>query len=107
LNKTGQRALDRYTQWGQKLVQADDRNTANGGLWIPVSFTYTESEDKSEVAISSYAYRMQEDFPVPTFAGDHYCKVLSPFKAMEWIYVDSLYDKLHQIRPHEDQFLQY
>jgi len=27
------------------------------------------------------------------FAGDHYCKLLSPFRALEWIYVDSLYDQ--------------
>ena len=34
---------------------------------------------------------MGDDFPIKPFAGDHYCKILSPFKAMEWIAVDSLY----------------
>jgi hypothetical protein len=34
---------------------------------------------------------MGESFPVKAFAGDHYCKLLSPFKALEWISVDSLY----------------
>jgi hypothetical protein len=30
---------------------------------------------------------------VPAAAGFHYCKVLSPFKAMEWMMTDALFDK--------------
>lgn len=51
--------------------------------------TYTDT--KTSIIASSYAYRMGESFPIKAFAGDHYCKILSPFKAMEWIYVESLY----------------
>lgn len=69
----------------------DDRNTINGGLWIVDWMTYTESDDKTKMQASSFAYRMGESFPVKAFAGDHYCKLLSPFKALEWIAVDSLY----------------
>jgi hypothetical protein len=25
--------------------------------------------------------------------GFHYCKLLSPFRAVEWIYIDALYDR--------------
>lgn len=101
--------MDRYGQHGQKLVIADDRNTINGGLWIYAWMTYTESEDKSQVAASSYAYRMGEYFPIKAFAGDHYCKLLSPFKALEWIYVDSLYHNYQAFKeetPVENSFLQ-
>jgi hypothetical protein len=60
--------------------------------------------------VSSYAYRMTASLPVEMFAGDHYCKVLSPFKALEWIYIDSLYAKLSlkniEIMEEEDIFLQ-
>lgn len=31
------------------------------------------------------------DFAISTVAGSHYCKLLSPARALEWIYVDSLY----------------
>lgn len=70
-----------------------DRNTINGGLWIYDWMTFTETSDKSAIELASLAYRMSYQFPVPMFAGDHYCKLLTPFKAMEWIYVDSLYSK--------------
>ena len=75
---------------------AEDRNTVNGGRWIYEPMTYTESSDKKQVAAASLAYRMKMDFLVAAFAGDHYCKLVSPFKAMEWIYVDSLYASLSQ-----------
>ena len=90
------------------MVMVDDRNTLNGGKWIIVPMTYTDNADKTEVDISSYAYRMAAEFPLEIFAGDHYCMVLSPFKAMEWIAIDSLYAKLAAVKPHaeEDIFLQ-
>lgn len=75
------------------MKMVDDRNTLNGGLWIYDWMTYTESADKSSIELASLAYRMSYQFPIEMFAGDHYCKLLTPFKAMEWIYVDSLYAK--------------
>ena len=30
------------------------------------------------------------DYKIKAVAGIHYCKVLSPARAMEWFYVDSL-----------------
>jgi len=86
----------RYEQHGQKLEMIDDRNTINGGLWIVDWMTYNESSDKSKMQASSFAYRMGESFPIKAFAGDHYCKLLSPFKALEWIAVDSLYAKYQE-----------
>lgn len=34
---------------------------------------------------------LPEDELVPIFKSMHYCKLLSPFRALEWIYVDSQY----------------
>ena len=102
MKKAHQRVVQRHQKHGQKLVMVDDRNTDNGGLWIIVPLSYTESNDKTKVEVSSYSYRMRADFPVEIFAGDHYCKILSPFKAMEWIYADSLYDQLSQVESQEE-----
>jgi len=73
------------------MTMVDDRNTINGGLWIYGWMTYTESDDKSQMQLSSYSTRMPNSFPIGAFQGYHFCKLLSPFKALEWIYVDSLY----------------
>lgn len=108
LKNADKNSVKRYQSKGELAVQTDDRNTINGGLWIPVPLSFTESSDKSKVEISSYAYRMGNDFPVEIFAGDHYCKLLSPFKVMEWIYVDSLYarDSISSTPESETLFLQ-
>lgn len=34
---------------------------------------------------------LPEDELIPIFKSMHYCKLLSPFRALEWIYVDSQY----------------
>ena len=39
----------------------------------------------------SVACVLAEDELVPIFRSMHYCKMLSPFRALEWIYVDSQY----------------
>lgn len=36
--------------------------------------------------------RTPTDYGISAAAGFHYCKLLSPFRALEWIYVDSQYD---------------
>lgn len=83
----------RYLEHGQKLRMVDDRQTINGGEWEFFEMTYTENKQTGTMDASSLAYVMTDKFPVESFAGDHYCKLVSPFKAMEWIYVDSLYAK--------------
>lgn len=94
LNQVPEKTKQRYLQDGQIMVQTDDRPQQNGGLWIIQGLQYTDKEvdgvEKAQIEISSLAYKMKVDFIISIFAGDHYCKLLSPFKAMEWIYVDSL-----------------
>lgn len=31
-------------------------------------------------------------YPIKSARGFHYCKVLSPFRVLEWMYVDSLFE---------------
>jgi len=62
-----------------------------GPLWIWKFMQYTESEDKSTMTVQSPMMRTPIDYPVKSAAGFHYCKVLSPFRAMEYMYIDSLF----------------
>ena len=104
MNASHPKVVERYNKFGQKMVQVADRNTDNGGKWIIVPLSYTDNSDKTEVSVSSYAYRMSAEFSIAIFAGDHYCKVLSPFKAMEWIYTDSLYAKMNQDSQTDEEY---
>jgi hypothetical protein len=55
--------------------------------------SYKESKDKSQMIVSSPMMRTPTDYFIGAAAGFHYCKVLSPYKAMEWMMVDSLFNK--------------
>ena len=86
-------ALSRYNEKGKKLVIGDDKGPYNAGpLWIWYYMQYKDNEDKTETVIQSPMMRTPTNYPISAAAGFHYCKVLSPFRAMEWIYVDALYD---------------
>ena len=53
---------------------------------------YKESDDKTQMVVQSPMMRTPTTYPIKAAAGFHYCKVLSPFKVMEWIYNDSIFD---------------
>lgn len=85
-------AKARYQQYGTKMQTGPDLGPFNAGpLWIWKFMQYTESEDKSTMTVQSPMMRTPIDYPVKSAAGFHYCKVLSPFRAMEYMYIDSLF----------------
>ena len=82
-----------YDTYGQKYVTGDDMGPYNEGpLWIWTYMDYKTSDDKKTVTVKSAMMRTPTDYFIGSAAGFHYCKVLSPFKVLEWMYVDSLYE---------------
>ena len=73
---------------------------------------YIESDDKSQMIVHSPMLRTPVDYPLEFLAGFHFCKVLSPFKVMEWIYndgilkTDGIADTDLVIYPESELFLQ-
>lgn len=66
---------------------------------------YTKSDDGTQMVVSSPMMRTSTKYIVPSARGFHYCKVLSPFKAIEWMYLDGLYDN-NGIKDEAELFLQ-
>jgi hypothetical protein len=68
--------------------------------WMGPQFTYgslnytmynasQSSTGKPYVLVESVTLRTPLDYFLPVSAGFHYCLLLSPARAMEWVYVDS------------------
>jgi len=84
-------AKSNYDQFGQKYQTGDDMGPYNAGpLWIWHYMNYTTSDDKKTVTVQSPMMRTPTDYFIGSAAGFHYCKVLSPFSVLEWMYTDSL-----------------
>jgi hypothetical protein len=64
-----------------------------GPLWIWTYMDYSESKDKSQMIVRSPMMRTPLDYLIQSAAGFHYCKVLSPFKSLEWMMTDALFAK--------------
>lgn len=89
------RTASRFSQSGQSYVVGSDLDVCPAGpCWIWEELHYTPSEDGSKVELTSPQFSTATDFWLPKTRGFHYCKVLSPARAVEWMYVDGLRAKL-------------
>mmetsp|Transcript_29902 Transcript_29902/g.58622 ORF Transcript_29902/g.58622 Transcript_29902/m.58622 type:complete len:533 (-) Transcript_29902:194-1792(-) len=96
LKNAGPKALARFEKIGEPLDFGDDIFLGNAGpVWIENPLEYNEAKDKSKVTIRSPCSHTPVDYPIKSAAGYHYCKLLSPARAMEWIYIDGLRNKGH------------
>jgi len=95
----------RFGKEGMRFVFADDIPKQGGPLFLDAHLQFNEVVDEMGEKVMQVASPMQKTeidywqrhfgpIPRPSFIPDpgcfHYCKLLSPARAMEWIYVDSL-----------------
>jgi hypothetical protein len=85
-------ALDVYEKFGKKLVTETDKITKSGPEWIMASLSVMDSKDKKQTLVRSPTLRTSLNFIDKNMAGNLFCKLLSPYRALEWIYVDSIID---------------
>lgn len=75
------------------MVVGDDLGPYNEGpLWIWTYMDYKKDLDTNTYTVRSPMMRTPSDYFIGAAAGFHYCKVLSPLKAIEWMMVDGLLD---------------
>lgn len=100
LGQAGSKTKKRYSSHGQPYTFGADIPKSGGPLFLGAGITYKDNGDKG-VEILSPMQKTSIDYwakhfhvPRPSGIPDpgcfHYCKLLSPARAMEWIYVDSL-----------------
>lgn len=91
-------AKARFSSVGEPYIFVDDvvaKIGATGPEWIKDEMVYTRTS--SGMTVQSWTFKTENTnhghVPYIVTAGYHYCKILSPFRAMEWITVDGL--RLH------------
>lgn len=94
LNATNPKTIARFDKFGVPMVMGEDLGPYNiGPLWIwnPLKFENTENSSGEKILlVRSVMLRTPTQYFIPLSAGFHYCKLLSPARAIEWIYVDGL-----------------
>jgi predicted esterase len=94
VNHTDPMTRIRFREFGVPMVMGEDKGCLeNGGLWIylPMHYNTTKNSTGGEILlVQSIQLKTNVTYPIGIFAGMHFCKLLTPARAMEWIYVDSL-----------------
>merc|ERR1712072_423122 len=105
INMLPEATRERYNSIGQPLVASDaDLAVCNAGpCWIWSRLEYDNDGESVTLSSPSLAEKNQNPLPcgekgvdgklLPCPAGMHYCKLLSPARALEWMFVDGL--RLH------------
>jgi len=83
----------RFNTYGTKYEFGADVTKSSEFLFKEAALQYNNAKDSAGnkiVSVDAPSYKTSID---ANPACNHYCKLLSPARAMEWIYVDSLRDK--------------
>jgi hypothetical protein len=83
----------RFAALGQPMaMQADTLRPAVGPLWIwsYPRYRYLQEAGAQLFGVSCTVMKTPLDYPIAAARGFHYCQLLSPAAAMEWIYIDGL-----------------
>jgi hypothetical protein len=97
LEQTDAASRQRFEALGQPMrMQADTLRPAVGPLWIwsYPSYRYVQEAEAQVYAVSCTVMKTPLDYPIAAARGFHYCQLLSPAAAMEWIYIDGLRQKV-------------
>jgi len=81
------KSLKRYEEKGRGVCFMEDTGvTGNiGPLWVKSSIKLVETKECLQVT----SRKLVSDIHSPIFPGNHYCKLLSPAAAMDWMMTDS------------------
>lgn len=103
MSTVAEKTRSRYNAYGQTLSVLPDSTTCVAGpcwIWDPLKFNRDDENNTVTVQSVIYASENTNKYPcgekkkLPCSSGFHYCKILSPARVVEWMYVDGLRNKL-------------
>ena len=95
LSNASQTTVMRFQKFGEPYIMGEDKGPYSEEVWVwdPLDYHKTQNSSGDDIVeVSSPMMRTSKDYILPDLAGQHYCKALSPARAIEWIYVDGLRD---------------
>ena len=85
-------ALDRMMTRGRTLSFGPDNEYSWGvGIWEGSNLQWKQIDDNNVELVASRLWS-NPDFPI--YPGELYCDLLSPYRALEWIYIESIRHKM-------------
>jgi dienelactone hydrolase len=86
-------ARERFLAIGTELVFDNDKVSPWGPGWEFSFGLHYAKINETHTRLYSTSLISEPDFFIPTAAGMHYCDLLSPFRALEWIYITGVQGK--------------
>jgi len=86
-------AKTRFLNIGTKIVFDNDSVSPWGPGWEFSFGLHYDPINSTHTRLYSTSLISEPDFLIPSAAGMHYCDLLSPFRALEWIYIKSMQGK--------------
>jgi hypothetical protein len=99
LQQSDANTRQRFEALGQSMhLQADTLRPAVGPLWIwsYPRYSYLHEGGSQVFGVSCTVMKTPLSYPIAAARGFHYCQLLSPAAAMEWIYIDGLRQQASQ-----------
>jgi len=93
LEMSSEEARNRYLTMGTQLFFLDDSVSPWGPGWEYSSGLHYKNVNETHTSLYSTSLISEPDFIIATAAGMHYCDLLSPYRALEWIYLTSVVGK--------------
>ncbi|MHC5613460.1 MAG: alpha/beta hydrolase family protein [Nostoc sp.] len=94
LENAGQEARYYFKDFGLEMGMGEDSIpiVAAGPLWIWVypKYNYVTINNEQFYQVKARVMKTPTDYFIRSASGMHYCQLLSPAAAMEWIYIDGL-----------------
>lgn len=81
-------AKERYTSRGRRIVFNEDVSVTSQFQWIKSQLDLNYNQTGLFVTATRFHTDMSQ--PKKSYSGQTDCTLISPFRAMEWVYIDSL-----------------